>query len=416
MQQQQQQQSRRGSALKTFYTIVQFIMLGVSIPKVALFFHAYDATTTFGPLLLGIDIPSWAAGIAVDLCAALTSWAALTRFEATRQRRGLLAPAVIIAACTGISLLANYEYALLHTTGEYAAIPWAALINPIVVASPPFLVLLLIALVPSILAQPRIKSAAEIKAETDESEARIAAEAQLKAARARANVQVRSAQLGGMVDTARAVGRAWKGSVNRDDDPQPPEGPPDGPGHGLARVAGAEDRDGWGADERGETRRVALLDTAERTAIRNAAVSRTTAAHRRGGPRPQPLHVRVAQSGVVTVNDLTEALWISPTQARTYLKKIVGDARENGRLEAPLAAVLDAFRSSDELGMRAHRAQLEAALAPTVKRGSRVRRTVGDDLARARASGAQLRVLRPQSTAAAGDGESDGIALAGARE
>jgi hypothetical protein len=389
--------SRRGSALKWFYTIVQFVMLAVSIPKVALFFHAYDATSMFGPLVMGVDVPSWAAGFAIDLCAAFTGWAALTRFEATRRRSGLVAPAIIIAACTGISLLANYEYAVLHTTGAYDAIPWATAVNPIVVAAPPFLVLLFIALVPSILAEPRIKTAAEIAAESAQDVALVEARARLSAAKAQANARVRAAQLGGLVNTAKATVAAVRGAEETNGDAQPPDGP-DGSGGG----GGLSHTYALGTDA--DTHAAALLDSGERAALRNDTGSRRSAGRGRGSARPLPLHKRVvAQGGMVRPADLAEALGIGETRTREMLKDALGVEHAGdtptGRLEMHADDLLRVFRSRRSIAYRAHVATLEAAL----KRGRAPRESAADDRAPATGQPAHLRVLRPQGDAVADD-------------
>jgi hypothetical protein len=179
--------------LRWFYVAVQFVMLAVSIPKVAMLFHAYDVET-MGPLIGGVDLRSWLVGVAIDLTATFTSWAAMHKFAESRKRSTLIAPAFIILACTGLSVIANYEDAATLQPEQYAHVSLfmqpALLINPILISAPPVLMFLLILLVPSVLAQPRIKSAKEI-----------AAEANAKAAQARANAKVRTAQVDGLADT-----------------------------------------------------------------------------------------------------------------------------------------------------------------------------------------------------------------------
>src|SRR5690349_19646133 len=68
--------------LRWFYVAVQFIMLAVSIPKVATLFHAYDPQV-MGPTIAGIDSRNWLVGIAIDLTATITTWAAMAKCEAT---------------------------------------------------------------------------------------------------------------------------------------------------------------------------------------------------------------------------------------------------------------------------------------------------------------------------------------------
>jgi hypothetical protein len=179
--------------LRWFYVAVQFVMLAVSIPKVAMLFHAYDVQT-MGPLIGGVDLRSWLVGIAIDLTATFTSWAAMHKFAESSKRSTLIAPAFIILACTGLSVIANYEDAATLQPEQYAHVSLltqpALAINPILISAPPVLVFLLILLVPSVLAQPRIKTAKEI-----------AAEASMKAAQAKANAKVRTAQVDGLADT-----------------------------------------------------------------------------------------------------------------------------------------------------------------------------------------------------------------------
>lgn len=194
--------------LRWFYIGVQFVMLAVSIPKVAMLFHAYD-TETVGPLVGGVDLRSWLVGVAIDLTATFTTWAAMAKYDESRKRSALIAPAVIILFCSALSVVANYEDAATQLPEQYANVSLfsypALLVNPILISAPPILVLLLILLVPSVLARPRLKSAAEIEAEADEQEARIKADARVRQAKAQANMQVMSARLKGVVETVQAV-------------------------------------------------------------------------------------------------------------------------------------------------------------------------------------------------------------------
>ncbi len=168
--------------LKWFFVAVQFIMLAVSIPKVALLFHAYD-TETMGPLVGGVDLRSWLVGFAIDLTAMVTTWAALQKYEATGKRLSLLAPGFIIAVCSSLSVVANYEAAATLKPEQYAAVSIfttpALLINPLLISAPPIIVLMLILIVPAVLARPRMKSATEVEQEL----ARIDYEARLREAR-----------------------------------------------------------------------------------------------------------------------------------------------------------------------------------------------------------------------------------------
>lgn len=155
------------SFLRVFYVVVQFVMLAVSIPKVATLFHAYDPHT-LGPNIAGLDIRSWMVGIVIDCCAAVTTWAAMAKYDEDRTRRALVAPGIIILCCTGLSVIANYEDAALLAPSQYADVSLfshpALLINPILISAPPVIVFLLIMLVPSVLAQKRFKTAEEIEA------------------------------------------------------------------------------------------------------------------------------------------------------------------------------------------------------------------------------------------------------------
>jgi len=179
--------------LRWFYVAVQFVMLAVSIPKVAMLFHAYDPQT-MGPLIGGVDLRSWLVGVAIDLTATFTSWAAMHKFAESQKRSTLLAPGFIIFVCTGLSVIANYEDAAALRPEQYANVSLfaqpALLINPILISAPPVLVFLLILLVPSVLAQQRLKTPKEIAAETRTKEAQV-----------RAKARIRGAQVAGMADT-----------------------------------------------------------------------------------------------------------------------------------------------------------------------------------------------------------------------
>lgn len=194
--------------LRWFYVAVQFVMLAVSIPKVATLFQAYDPQT-MGPLIGGVDFRSWLVGLAIDLTATFTTWAAMAKYDETRRRTSLLAPGLIIAVCTGLSVVANYEDAATLAPAQYANVSIftqpALLINPVLISAPPVLVLLLILLVPSVLARPRLRSAEEIEAEADQEEAMIAATARVKEARVRANAKVRDARIKGFAGNVAAV-------------------------------------------------------------------------------------------------------------------------------------------------------------------------------------------------------------------
>src|SRR5260370_32109617 len=124
--------------LRWFYLAVQFVMLAVSIPKVAILFHAYDPQS-LGPLIAGIDMRSWLVGIAIDLTATFTTWAAMHKYEESRSRLALFAPAFIILVCTGLSVVANYEDAATLAPAQYADVSLftqpTLLIHPMLISS-----------------------------------------------------------------------------------------------------------------------------------------------------------------------------------------------------------------------------------------------------------------------------------------
>jgi hypothetical protein len=174
-------------------------------PKVATLFYAYERSP-LGPEVWGLDLVSWLVGLSIDLCAALTTWAAMNKFAESRKRRDLMPSAVIILFCSGLSIVANYEDAATLRPEQYAVVSIfthpALLINPVLISSPPMLVLLLIPLVPAVLARARVKTVEEIAAETAQQIALINAKAELKETKARNNAKVRQAQLGGLADSA----------------------------------------------------------------------------------------------------------------------------------------------------------------------------------------------------------------------
>jgi len=293
---------RRGF-LRWFYVAVQFIMLAVSIPKVATLFHAYDAET-MGPLVAGLDVRSWLVGIAIDLTATFTTWAAMAKYDESRKRTALLAPGLIILFCTGLSVVANYEDAATLAPEQYAGVSLfthpALLINPMLISAPPVLVLLLILLVPSVLARPRLKTAEEIAAEADEQEALIAASARVREAKALANAKVRQAQVSGMADTAgvlaKRIGLQVSAATSEvtptdelpDDDPDPEPPNDDGP---------ATDR------------RLSRLEASSPTRMSRAMWN------------AMPLPERVAQSGIIVASEVAEVLSVSPSYARDLVRE-----------------------------------------------------------------------------------------------
>ena len=289
--------------LRWFYVAVQFVMLAVSIPKVATLFHAYDAEV-LGPLVGGVDIRSWLVGIAIDLCAAFTTWAAMAKYDETRKRTALFAPALIILFCTALSVIANYEDAATLTPGQYARVDLfthpALLINPMLISAPPVLVLLLILLVPSVLARPRLKTAEEIAAEADEQEALIVAKARVQEVKARANAKVRQAQVSGMADTAGVLAKRMGIQVAAATPTEPAlDEPPD------------DDPDPEPPDDDGPItdRRLSRLEAPSPTKMSRAMWN------------AMPLPERVAQSGVIVASEVAEVLGVSPSYARDLVRE-----------------------------------------------------------------------------------------------
>jgi hypothetical protein len=331
--------------LRWFFLGVQFVMLAVSIPKVAMLFHAYN-TEQLGSLIGGIDIQSWCVGLAIDLTATVTTWAALQKYEATGKRLSLLAPGFIIAVCSSLSVVANYEAAATLHPAQYTDVSLftqpALYINPLLISAPPVIVLLLILIVPSVLAQPRIKTAHEIAAETDQEEALIVAGARLREVRARANAQVRSARVGGLADTLGVV-RQRTGLAKG------------------AQPAGDEPRGLDGANRAPEVR-----DTAHYTrTIWNAL----------------PLKDRVLKSEIISAQELSEALAISATRARELMKGVrsAGDEQRavKGRTGVLYTALIESLYERRTPEGAAQARKLETALG--VRKRARPLTVVTDD-------------------------------------
>ena len=303
--------------LRWFYVAVQFVMLAVSIPKVATLFHAYDAEV-LGPLVGGVDIRSWLVGIAIDLCAAFTTWAAMAKFDESRKRTALFAPALIILFCTALSVIANYEDAATLVPEQYASVSLfthpALLINPLLISAPPVLVLLLILLVPSVLARPRLKTAEEIAAAAAEQEALIAANARVREAKVRASAAVRSAQVSGFADTMSAVAKHA------------------GLATAVSSVALPDD----------------LLDNEEPRApelTESAPFPLPEPQVTRAMWKSMPLKERVVKSGIISPQEVSEALGVSLTRARELIKEVRIPEEEKrtvaGRTGAPYQALID---------------------------------------------------------------------------
>jgi len=334
------------SFLKWFYIGVQFVMLAVSIPKVATLFHAYDLHTV-GPLVGGIDLRSWLVGIAVDLTATITTWAAMAKYEANRKHIDLIPPAVIILVCTSLSVIANYEDAATLHPAQYAGINLftqpALLVNPVLISAPPILVFLLIILVPSVLAQPRIKTAAEIEAETTQEVALIEANARLKETRARANAKVLSARVSGLADTVGVVAKRT----------------------GLAS----------GAQPNVQTTAALLAPNTSGDPMSESGLLALPGAHvSRAMWNTMSIKDRVLKSGVISTNEVGEVLGVSATRARELVKEVRTTSNDQpavpGRTGVPYQSLVDALyeRRTNDSFVQAQK--LEKALGLR-KRGGR---------------------------------------------
>jgi len=340
------------SFLRYFFLGVQFVMLAVSIPKVAMLFHAYNSEQ-LGMLIGGIDIQSWCVGLAIDLTATVTTWAALQKYEATGKRLSLLAPGFIIAVCSSLSVIANYEAAATLHPAQYTDVSIftqpALYINPLLISAPPVIVLLLILIVPSVLAQPRLKTAGEIAAETDQEEALIVAQARLREVRARTNAQVRSARVGGLADTVGVVAKRA----------------------GLTKGAQPEGSEPRGLE--GEDRAPADIQSAH---------FNTPAAHMsRAMWNALPIRDRVTKSGIISAQEVAEVLTVSMTRARELVKGVrtaEGEQRTvKGRTGVPYMALIESLyeRRTPE-GMTQAR-KLETALG--LRKRARSLTIVSDD-------------------------------------
>lgn len=397
---------KHSKALEFFYLTVQFVMLLVSVPKVALLLHNYDAMPSFGPTPLGVGLISWFGGVAIDATAALTSWAALQKYAASRQRADLLPPSIIIGVCTLFSFIANYESAAVMHPLQYEHITLirfsASLVNPLVVAMPPLIVLLLIAIVPSVMSTPRIKTAEEWQAEAAAEEAKQQAEARKKIARAQANAAIRSEQVKGMITTAAAAkdsaavnlfGRqqAVEQSADCSTGDHGDDDPNGGGGLPHDRVANGHDATHSAAQSFPGLVRMGKAPVSQPN---RAAYNR------------MPLHRRAAESGVLTARDLVEALGISDSQARSYLLDIPTTVRmgehKTAMIETPVNDVLAYFQSKGSHAGNAHYRRLSEALAP--RRGGKSHHAASTVTSAAVSTGgrAALSVVHPQPAAQMG--------------
>jgi hypothetical protein len=225
----------------------------------------------------------------------------------------------------------------------------ALLINPVLISAPPILVLLLILLVPSVLAQPRIKSAAEIAAEADEQEARITANARVKEAQARANAKVRGARISGLADNANVI---------------------------MQRAGMANSAPGEEANEAPELPLERTFDGNE-----SGILPSPSAQVSRAMWNSMSLRERVTKSALITPQEVAEVLGISPAHAR----KLTADVRASeddqravpGRKGIAYQALIDtlyerrttesfaqAQKLEKALGLRKRTRQLHVVAAP----------------------------------------------------
>jgi hypothetical protein len=326
--------------MRWFYTVVQFVMLATSIPKVFTLFHAYDPHTEL--LIAGIDVTSWCMGVAIDLTATFTSWTAMAKYEETRQRSALLAPAVIILFCSTVSVLANYEDAATIRPEQYAHVTLftqsAWLINPIVISAPPILVLLLILLVPNVLARGRIKTAAEIEAETASEAAKLKAKAQLDLIRTRNAAELRGARISGLADNASVIAKRVGITQDSASETLLPE---------------PEEKGGDNLSPSFDPSASAILEAP------SANVSRAMW-------NSMSLKDRVIKSGLITTKEVAEVLAISEAHARKLAAEVRASSEDApavpGRTGVPYQTLIDALYTRKTSESFAQAQKLEKAL------------------------------------------------------
>lgn len=289
--------------LKWFYVVVQFVMLAVSIPKVATLFHAYSPYP-IGPSIGGLDITSWMVGIMVDCCAAVTTMAAMNKYGESRNISALIAPAILVLCCTTLSIIANYEDAATLMPDQYKDVSLfthpALLINPVLISSPPLLVFLLITLVPSVLAKPRLKTMEEIEAEADEAEAKILAQGRIREAKARANAGVMGARIKGLATTVNAARN--QPALPAPESVEPDEPDPDPPARALPAPSTKMTRTLWNA---------------------------------------MPVKDRITQSGLITPQEVADILAISLSHARNLAKEVDNTQKVDGRSGVPYQELIN---------------------------------------------------------------------------
>jgi hypothetical protein len=218
-------------------------------------------------------------------------------------------------------------------------------------------VFLLILLVPSVLAQPRLRSVEEIAAEASQDEALIAAKARVREARARANARVRGAQVSGLADTMGVLAKRT----------------------GLAKGAQPDEQEAHTPDDTDRALSSRWSDTPDLSdsgllQIPSVNVSRAMW-------NAMTTRDRVLKSGIVSVQEVSEVLSVSMTRARELVKEVhIPDEDKRsvpGRSGVPYTALIDTLyeRRSNEsfaqaqklekaLGLRKRTRQLQVVAAP----------------------------------------------------
>jgi hypothetical protein len=232
--------------------------------------------------------------------------------------------------------VANYEDAATLHPEQYANVSLftqpALLINPVLISAPPVLVLLLILLVPSVLAQPRIRSAAEIEAEADEQVARI-----------KAGARVRNARIEGLKENVKTV-------TSKAEDGQPLH-----IGESDVQVPG---------------------DTYT-SPVPDPVPAKMTRALWQALKLPE----RVERSGVITPQEISDVLGISLSHARNLIKELPMKTVE-GRRGVLYADLIDSLyeRRSAENSARAKRLEIALGIRKRTKQAVPVEEVIGETL------------------------------------
>jgi hypothetical protein len=206
------------------------------------------------------------------------------------------------------------------------------LINPILISAPPILVFLLILLVPSVLAQPRVRSPEEIAAEAAQEEAAIAASARLREAKARANAQVRTAQIQGLASNVSAVTGRTVGALPEPVTQSEPARTP------RTKIEPIEPGDSGVFTVPSQQVSRAMWNTLS-------------------------LKDRVTKSGIISMQEIAETLAISLTHARNLAREVKGEAPSvPGRSGVPYQALIDALYERRTKDSFAQAQKLEGAL------------------------------------------------------